>query len=204
MTITIDQARSASFILLAPGSTVSMTIKTVAGKILTEETPKTNPNVTFERVLDASIPLTLGYGVLGPKAGAWEIGLTAHETPPGGGPFAVVATLDTDLAMSGEVKPGTVHVGSPVTLTATLSAPVRLQSATVRAEIWDSAQPASKAQVELHDDGQHGDGSAGDGAYAATWTPVAAGEHTVVIAATGKDGTGAPFERLVVLGVQAD
>ena len=34
--------------------------------------------------------------------------------------------------------------------------------------------------------------------------PVAAGEHTVVIAATGKDGTGAPFERLVVLGVQAD
>lgn len=204
VTLPIDQARSASFILLAPGSTVSMTIKTVAGKILTEATPKTNPNVTFERVLDTSIPLTLGYGVQGPKAGAWEIGLTAQETPPGGGPFAVVATLDTDLVMSGEAIPGRVRAGSPVILSATLSAPVRPQSATVRAEIWDGAQPASKAQVELHDDGQHGDGLAGDGAYAATWTPVAAGEHTVVITATGKDGTGVPFERLVVLGVQAD
>ena len=204
VTLPIDQARSASFILLAPGSTVSMTIKTVAGKILTEATPKTNPNVTFERVLDTSIPLTLGYGVQGPKAGAWEIGLTAQETPPGGGPFAVVATLDTDLVMSGEVKPGMVRAGSPVILSATLSAPVPLQSATVRAEIWDGAPAGGRPQVELHDDGQHQDGLAADGAYAATWTPVAAGEHTVLITAAGNDGTGVPFERLVVLGVQAD
>ena len=82
VTIPVDQARNANFILFAPGSAVSMTIKTVAGRILTEDTPKTNPNVTFERVLDESIPLTLGYGVVAPKAGAWEIGLTTRRLHP--------------------------------------------------------------------------------------------------------------------------
>ncbi len=125
VTLTIDQARSASFILLAPGSQVSMTIKTVAGKILTEETPKTNPNVTFERVLDPSEALSLGYGVVAPKAGVWEIGLTATETPPGGGPFAVLATMDTDLRLTADATPAAAAVGQPVQIRASLAGGAR-------------------------------------------------------------------------------
>jgi hypothetical protein len=200
VTIPIDQARDASFILFAPGSQVSMTIKTVAGKILTEETPKTNPNVTFERVFDQSLPLSLGYGVLNPKAGAWEVGLTARETPPGGGPFAVVATVDTDLVMTAEASPAVAAAGSDVTLRATLAPVDALMEVTVQAQVRDGTGESVTA-VQLLDDGSHGDGATGDGTFAATWRPEKAGEYTIVIAATGKDGAGSAFERLAVIGV---
>ncbi len=191
VTLTIDQARSASFILLAPGSQVSMTIKTVAGKILTEETPKSNPNVTFERVLDASEPLTLGYGVVSPKAGAWEIGLTAKETPPGGGPFAVLATMDTDLGMTAELSPPAARAGQPVSITAGLSGPGPLQGVTMRALIRDAALRAEPDVVDLQQQGDQ---------YTDSWTPPAAGEYTIVVRAGGSDNAGNPFERMVVLG----
>jgi pimeloyl-ACP methyl ester carboxylesterase len=190
VTLTIDQARSASFILLAPGSQVSMTIKTVAGKILTEETPQTNPNVTFERVLDESEPLTLGYGVVAPKAGAWEIGLLAKETPPGGGPYAVLATMDTDLALAAEAAPAAVRVGQPVRLAARLSAPSPPGSVALQAQIRD-ASGGEPVVIDL----------AGEGAgWGATWTPAGPGEYTIVIQATGTDAAGNAFERLSVLG----
>ncbi len=202
VTIPIDQAREASFILLAPGSQVSMTIKTVAGKILTEETPKTNPNVTFERVLDEALPLSLGYGVLNPKAGAWDIGLTARETPPGGGPFAVMATVDTDLVMTAEATPAVTAPGSDVVLRAALKPAEGLADVAVTALVRNETD-GSTAELALFDDGGHDDGAAGDGIFAATWRPATAGEYTAVISATGKDGAGNPFERLAVIGVQA-
>jgi pimeloyl-ACP methyl ester carboxylesterase len=203
VTIPIDQARNASFILFAPGSQVSMTIKTVAGKILTEETPKTNPNVTFERVFDQSLPLSLGYGVLNPKAGNWEVGLTARETPAGGGPFAVVATVDTDLTMTAEADPAVTGPGADVTLRAELRSAAAPKEVTVQAKVREEAT-GSITEVKLFDDGAHGDGAAGDGVFAAPWRPKKAGEYTVVIAATGKDSTGSAFERLSVIGVQAE
>jgi pimeloyl-ACP methyl ester carboxylesterase len=193
VTLTIDQARSASFMLLAPGSEVSMTIKTVAGKILTEATPKTNPNVTFERTLDESAPVTLGYGVVGPKAGAWEIGLTAKSTPPGGGPFAVLATMDTDLALSAAATPGSTQVGQPVRLSAQLSAAQPPSEVSARARIVGPQGDATT--VELAEEGA---------AFAATWTPTAEGEYTITIEVTGLDAAGNKFERLSVLGAVVD
>jgi hypothetical protein len=189
VTLTIDQARSASFMLLAPGSEVSMTIKTVAGKILTEETPKANPNVTFERTLDDSAPVSLGYGVVGPKAGAWEIGLTAKTTPPGGGPFAVLATMDTDLTLAAQASPGSPGAGEPVRLTAQLSGTQPPQEAAARARI--ASATGDTTTLDLAPDG--------DG-FSATWTPDGAGEYTIAIEVTGTDGAGNPFERLAVLG----
>ncbi|MCU0507580.1 MAG: alpha/beta fold hydrolase [Anaerolineae bacterium] len=189
VTLTIDQARSASFMLLAPGSEVSMTIKTVAGRILTEETPLTNPNVTFERVLDDNGMVSLGYGVVEPRAGAWEIGLTARKTPPGGGPFAVLATMDTDLALAAEIAPGAPRAGQPARLTARLSGPQPPQQVSLQARI---SGPADESTVlPLQRDGD---------AFAATWTPGAAGEYTIVVEATGLDAAGNLFERLAVLG----
>jgi pimeloyl-ACP methyl ester carboxylesterase len=200
LTITIDQARDASFILYAPGSAISMTIKTVAGAILTEETPQTNPNVTFERVLDDSLPLSLGYGVLNPRAGAWEIGLNAKSAPPGGGPFALVATLETDLRLSAEVTPGTVDAGQPVTIRARVESAEAPQAVAARA-LLPGPIVGEFETVELLDDGQHDDGAAGDGVFAETWTPTRAGEVSVQVTATGNDAAGNPFERLAVLGV---
>jgi len=203
LTITLDQAEDASFILYAPGSEISMTIKTVAGAILTEETPKTNPNVTFERILDDSLPLSLGYGVLGPRAGAWEIGLYAHSAPPGGGPFALVATLQTGLRLSAAVEPGRVTPGQPVTLRAQIESADVPQAVAVQAELF--AGPANTREtVILFDDGQHADGAAGDNVFAATWTPEVTGEFTVQVMATGTDAAGNPFERLSVLGVSVE
>jgi hypothetical protein len=204
LTIPVDQARSASFILYAPGSAVSMTIRTVAGAILTEETPRTNPNVTFERMLDDALPLSLGYGVVGPRAGAWDIGLTARETPKGGGPFALVATLDTDLMMTAEAAPATVPAGSPVTIRATLQAAEPWQQAEATAQAWRSDARADVETVALFDDGAHDDGAAGDGAFAGIWTPADPAEYTVVVSMTGTDAAAAPFERLSVLGVAAE
>lgn len=199
LTITIDQAEDASFILYAPGSAISMTIRTVAGAILTEETPLTNPNVTFERILDDSLPLSLGYGVLGPRAGAWEIRLLAHSTPPGGGPFALVATLTTDLRLSAAVEPGAVEAGQPVTVRARLESAERPQAAAARAEVAVGSA-GEREPVELFDDGQHDDGAAGDGESAGTWTAQGPGEVTIQVSATGTDAAGNPFERLTVLG----
>lgn len=190
VTLTIDQARSASFILLAPGSQVSMTIKTVAGAILTEATPLTNPNVTFERVLDESEPLSLGYGVVNPRAGAWEIGLTARETPPGGGPFAVLATMDSDLQMSAAASLGTTAVGQPVQIRAALAGAA--QDVIMRAELRSATPGAEPLTVDMTAFGDE---------YVVLWNPVAAGEYTVVVQAEGRDGAGNPFERLSVLGV---
>ncbi len=192
VTIPIDVARSASFMLYAPGSTVTMRIKTVAGAILTEETPKTNPNVSFERLLDPGIPLSLGYGVIGPRAGAWEIGLTASQTPAGGGPFAVMATVDSDLRMTAEVTPPIVAARQPVTLRAALQAPAPPQAVRAIALVRLEEGAAEPIQVPLE--------QVGDGAFAATFTPDRAGDWTVTIALTGRDASGAPFERLSVLG----
>jgi len=203
LTITLDQADDASFILYAPGSEISMTIKTVAGAILTEETPKTNPNVTFERILDESVPLSLGYGVLGPRAGAWEIGIYAHSAPAGGGPFALVATLQTGLRLNAAVEPGGAAAGQPVTLRAQVESADAPQAVAVQAEVFADAADARET-VSLFDDGQHGDGAAGDNIFAATWTPSAAGEFTVQVMATGTDAAGNPFERLAVLGVSVE
>lgn len=189
VTLTIDQARSASFMLLAPGSEVSMTIKTVAGRILTEETPKTNPNVTFERALDENGMVSLGYGVVEPRAGAWEIGLTAKKTPSGGGPFAVLATMDTDLAMTAEISPGAPQVGASATITSRLTAAQPPQQASARARILGPA--GEPVVLPLAQAGE---------TYAATWTPAAPGEYTIVVEVTGIDAAGNPFERLSVLG----
>ncbi len=203
LTITLDQAEDASFILYAPGSEISMTIKTVAGAILTEETPKTNPKVTFERILDDSLPLSLGYGVLGLRAGAWEIGLRARSTPPGGGPFALVATLQTGLRLSAAAEPGRATPGQPVTLRAQIESADAPQAVVVQAEVFADPADAREA-VPLFDDGQHGDGAAGDNVFAATWTPEISGEITVQVMATGTDAAGNPFERLSVLGVSVE
>lgn len=198
VTLTIDQAEEASFILYAPGSDVTMRIKTVAGKILTEETPATNPNVTFERVLDPGTPLSLGYGVIGPKAGAWELGLTASSTPPGGGPFAVVATLETGLRLAAEIEPAALEAGQTALITARMQAEAPLRSMTATATV--AGPDGEGVTVELLDDGAHADGAAGDGVFGGTWTPGSAGEYTVQVAARGEDGAGNPFERLAVLG----
>jgi hypothetical protein len=201
VTLTIDQARSASFILLAPGSQVTMTIKTVAGRILTEETPTTNPNVTFERVLDESEPLTIGYGVIGPRAGAWEIGLTATETPPGGGPFAVLATLETDLQLTAQASPGLVTVGQAVRVTAALSGSEALQDVRVTAVVRGDGTGAQGAaapeatSVALQPEAQ-------GGGFAAAWTPTRPGMYTISIEATGKDAAGNAFERLAILAIE--
>lgn len=192
VTIPIDIARQASFMLYAPGSTVTMQIKTVAGKILTEETPKTNPKVSFERVLEPSTPLSLGYGVIDPKAGPWEIGLTASETPPGGGPFAVMATVESDLRMTAEAAPGTVSAGQPVTLRAALAAPAPPQEVQAMAQVRLEGSNDTPREILLE--------SNGDGVFAAGFTPDRPGDWTAVIALTGKDADGNPFERLSVLG----
>jgi pimeloyl-ACP methyl ester carboxylesterase len=189
VTLTIDQARSASFMLLAPGSEVSMTIKTVAGRILTEETPLTNPNVTFERTLDDNGMVSLGYGVVEPRAGAWEIGLTARKTPPGGGPFAVLATMDTDLALAAAIEPGAPRAGQPARLTARLSGPQPPQEVALQARI--SGATGDTVVLPLEPEGD---------AFSATWTPPASGEYTIVVEAAGVDEAGNPFERLSVLG----
>lgn len=200
LTITLDQAREASFILYAPGSRVTMTIKTVAGAILTEETPATNPNVTFERVLDDDTPLSLGYGVLNPRAGAWEIGLTAQHTPQGGGPFALVASLQSDLRLNADVSPDVARVGQPVTVLARLESAGALQATSALA-LASTGPRANEVVVDLFDDGRHEDGAADDGLFSGTWTPTAGGEHTVQVIATGTDAIGNPFERLSLLGV---
>jgi pimeloyl-ACP methyl ester carboxylesterase len=192
VTLTIDQARSASFMLLAPGSEVSMTIKTVAGRILTEETPLTNPNVTFERTLDENGMVSLGYGVVEPRAGAWEIGLTARKTPPGGGPFAVLATLDTDLALSAEVDPAALSPGQPAQISARLVGPEPLAQATAQARI--TGPSGDVVVVPLAPLATAG------AAFAEAWTPGASGEYTIAIEVTGVDAAGNVFERLSVLG----
>jgi pimeloyl-ACP methyl ester carboxylesterase len=194
VTIPIDLARSASFMLYAPGSTVTMQIKTVAGKILTEETPITNPKVSFERVLEPATPMSLGYGVLDPKAGPWEIGLTASDTPPGGGPFAVMATLDTDLRMSAEASPGLVKTGQPVALRASLEAaepPLEVAAVVLVRE----ARDAREVEIPL---------AAGpDGTFVAEFSPPAPGLYSAVLSVTGKDAAGNPFQRMSVLGFEA-
>jgi len=195
VTIPIDVARQASFMLYAPGSNVTMQIKTVAGKILDEETPKTNPNVSFERVLDASVPLSLGYGVIDPKAGPWEIGLTASETPPGGGPFAVMATVESDLRMAAEATPGVTAVGQPVTLRAALQAPEAPQEARAMAEVRLEGSDAAPVEIEMS--------RVDDGAFSVTLIPDEPGDWTAIIALTGRDAAGNPFERLSVLGFVA-
>lgn len=195
VTIPIDVARQASFMLYAPGSNVIMQIKTVAGKILTEETPKTNPNVSFERVLDASAPISLGYGVIDPKAGPWEIGLTASETPPGGGPFAVMATVESDLRMAAEAAPGVTAVGQPVTLRAALQAPEAPQEAGASAQVRLEGSDAAPVDIEMS--------RVDDGAFSVTVIPDEPGDWTAIIALTGRDAAGNPFERLSVLGFVA-
>jgi len=195
VTIPIDLASQASFLLYAPGSTVTMRIKTVAGKILTEETPRTNPKVSFERVLDPALPLSLGYGVVDPKAGPWEIGLTAAETPPGGGPYALMATVESDLRLTAEVAPGVASAGQPVMLRARLEASTRPQTAQANAQVRLEGSEAQPVEVSMV--------AGADGVYTAEFTPDRPGDWTVVIAITGRDGAGNPFERLSVLGFLA-
>jgi pimeloyl-ACP methyl ester carboxylesterase len=202
LTINVDQARSASFILYAPGSVVSMSIKTVAGRVLTEESPQSNASITFERVLDDNTPLTLGYGVAGPRAGVWEIYLTAKTTPPGGGPFALAATLDTDLIMSADAQPAIARAQSPVVLSVRLSAANSVQKAHVRAQVRREGRGEAAATLDLFDDGKHGDGAENDNLFAAMWTPNQAGEYAVAITATGIDGSDSPFERMSLVAVQ--
>jgi hypothetical protein len=194
VTIPIDVARQASFMLYAPGSNVTMQIKTVAGKILDEETPKTNQR-ELPAGLDASVPLSLGYGVIDPKAGPWEIGLTASETPPGGGPFAVMATVESDLRMAAEATPGVTAVGQPVTLRAALQAPEAPQEVQATAQVRLEGSDAAPVEIEM----SRGD----DGALSVTIIPDEPGDWTAIIALTGRDAAGNPFERLSVLGVVA-
>ena len=201
ITIPIDQARDATFLLYAPGSHVTMNVKTVAGTILTEESPKTNPNVSFERVFDDNLPLSLGYGVLGPKAGDWEVAMTATETPAGGGPFAVVATVDSDLTLHAQASPALADVGTPIMLQASLKPADSVSNAVVEAEIRDAAG-TTVGRVILRDDGVAGDQAVDDGVFSATWQPSAVGEYSVVLAVTGQDGEGSNFERLSVLGIE--
>ncbi len=135
-------------------------------------------------------------GCLEARARAWEIGLRARSTPPGGGPFALVAALQTELRLSAAAEPGRDARSAGDAARIEVRMRPRLS--------WSLGRQAREA-VPLFDDGQHGDGAAGDSVFAATWTPEISGEITVhQVMATGTNAAGNPFERLSVLGVSVE
>lgn len=203
VSVTVDQAEAASFILYAPGQDVEMSILSSAGQSITTETAKTAPDVSAATVEGRGTTATQGFKIEKPGAGQWQLILTPRAGAKTDGAFyAVAAFLQSDLRMTLETPSPVVPAGQSVPIRAILSGPASLETTAVTAEVRD-ARGDVVGEAEMLDDGAHNDSQAGDGVFGGSWTPARAGLYTVAVTTTGRNVAGNAFQRLGVLALEA-
>ncbi|MFQ5595182.1 MAG: alpha/beta fold hydrolase, partial [Anaerolineae bacterium] len=203
VSVTVDEAEAASFILYAPGQDVEMSILTNTGQSITLETAKSAPDVSTAEGEGRGTTATQGFKIEKPKAGQWQLVVAPRAGAKTEGAFyAVAAFLQSDLRMGTETDSPVVAAGKSVPIRATLSGPVAQQTVTAIAKVRD-ARGNEVSETPMSDDGAHGDGKAGDGVYGSSWTPMEAGLYTIVVMATGQNMAGTAFQRVGVLAVEA-
>ncbi|MFQ5857299.1 MAG: esterase/lipase family protein [Anaerolineae bacterium] len=202
VSVTVDEAEQASFLLYAPGQDVEMSILSNIGRPITSETAQSTPDVSVATADGRGTTATQGFKIEKPKAGQWQLILMPRAgAQTDGGFYVVAAFLQSDLRLAVETPSPAVPAGQPVAMRATLSGPVALETTTATATIRD-ARGEVVGEVTLLDDGAHEDGQAGDGVFGGVWTPAGAGLYSVAVTASGQNLAGNPFQRLAVLAVE--
>lgn len=200
--VTIDEAKSASFLLYAPGRNLELSILSSDGQRITTETAESVPDVSVATAEGRGVMATQGFHIERPEAGQWQLivmpraGAQADEVF-----YAVAAFLQSDLHLSAETPSASVSAGQPVVLRATLSGPVALDTVTLAATVRNGRGEVA-GEVVLLDDGVHDDGAAGDGVFGGNWTSSEVGLYSVVVRASGQNRAGKPFQRLELLAVE--
>ncbi len=132
-----------------------------------------------------------------PLPGRWLLVVQFVETNPEN-EFIVWASARTSVHFELEVATSPAPMGEPVHLLGFLSQRERpLPGQKVVVNVYNMSY-SGLTQLELLDDGQHGDGQPEDGIYGGYYTAgEAAGGYAVRGVAAGNDATGAPFELYV-------
>ncbi len=126
------------------------------------------------------------YVITDTAAGTWSCRISAPEDLAEPAGYAIYAVLDSPLRLAFAAGQPWHRAGEAVALQATLADGDRpVAGASVLAAIY--AADHARAEVTLHDDGQHQDGAANDGTYGNTWMPSGpGGYYPVFVTATGE------------------
>jgi pimeloyl-ACP methyl ester carboxylesterase len=203
VSVTVDEAEQANFLLYAPGQDVQMSILSSGGRPITSETAKSAPDVSAATADGRGTTATQGFRIEKPKPGQWQLILTPRSGAKTEGTFyAVAAFLQSDLRLSVETPSPVVSAGQSVPIRVTLSGPIAPETVAVTATVRDT-RGDDVAEVRLFDDGAHDDGQAGDGIFGGAWVPAEAGLYTVAVTASGQNEASHAFQRLGVVAVRA-
>lgn len=124
---------------------------------------------------------------------------TTHAVQQNEEPFTASASADSALEMVAQTNKESYLTSEPIFVGATLDDPLPITGATVTATIQT---PSGTSQIQLFDDGTHGDDQADDGTYVNFFSDTSAeGVYEISTEAAGTSNNGEPFARLAELSM---
>jgi Mg-chelatase subunit ChlD len=201
-------------VLTSPEDTISIPVESGASELVVtlHWTDSALYNMTLENPSDATVPLHEQEGdatasghavwrVSNPQGGTWTLKIDGFA---GGDvifpipPYIVQASLRSEVTMETYISTPTDQpvAGLPITFLVSLTDNGPITGASVEATIDPQSVFGSQSNLTLLDDGQHNDGAANDGIYAATLyeTDVLA-PHLVSVVADGTSSISGNFHR---------
>jgi hypothetical protein len=196
-TVTIGNANVVRFFLTWDRSDLYLRLVAPDGRQLDGERHGSGKRgFTYLRLTDPEITPFVIYRLVNPAAGRWQMVVENKGAKPA--EATVYAVPEDGQALEVTTDRFRYAVGEPVTIRAVWSAagePVR--SSVLFAEVGGAG---STRRVRLLDDGQHGDGRANDGTYAAQFVPAHAGYQAAFVVARPERGGARVQEVIFAVG----
>ncbi|HZD55995.1 MAG TPA: SBBP repeat-containing protein, partial [Anaerolineales bacterium] len=189
---------SMTFSLFWPGSDLDLTLVQPDGRVIDPSVADTDPDISFTSGSTYEF-----YQVLAPQQGEWKMRIFGSSTPVEGEEYTISASSMDAMIFSVDLDKEEYFTGEPVKLTASIedsfldspTEPEYIHGVTMQVTVEDPA--LNQRNLELYDDGLHGDGGADDGVYANTFNNASLeGSYNFKVQASGVNNRdGQPFTR---------
>jgi len=190
ITIPIDpDVTLANFSLFDSTRSVQLEVRGASGNVVSLDPQK---NGILE-VNDPETMIFLGYGFAQPKPGAWVVKVSASaETPATGADFALNARYLGGATLSAGTNPTIPAFGSPVEISASLSAAGQAVQVT-SAQALLRQPDGSQETLQLTQNGEQ---------FTASYEPAASGLYAVEVLVTGQTEQGLVIDRAAYLSFE--
>jgi hypothetical protein len=183
--VVLDENRSARFVAYFPGGTIDFSLVAPDGQVYE---PSELPREDDAGVLSLSTDVASfsGYVIENAPAGEWQ--LIVSRTDDGTEPIHVATYVELNSPQRLDtLVTSHLNLGDAVQIRAQLTEAVENTRMSARvAEPGEAlGDPFELVDVELFDDGQHGDGAANDNVFGASYEPLRPGWHLVLVEAEG-------------------